>query len=108
MHIELPEPVAAYFAADKSGGAAVVRCFTSTAVVKDEGRTHVGPSAIEQWKNDAASKYRYTVEPLTCEQKDGATVVTSQVTGNFPGSPVTLRFCFRLERGKIASLEIAP
>jgi len=30
------------------------------------------------------------------------------LTGNFPGSPVDLRFVFRLERGKIAHLEIAP
>ena len=32
-------------------------------------------------------------------------IVTSRLTGNFPGSPVDLRFAFRLERGKIASLK---
>jgi hypothetical protein len=42
------------------------------------------------------------------DQKDGGYVVTSRLTGNFPGSPVNLLFAFRLERGKIASLEIAP
>ena len=36
------------------------------------------------------------------------TVITSRLTGDFPGSPVDLRFFFRLERGKIASLEIIP
>ena len=36
------------------------------------------------------------------------TVVTSRLNGNFPGSPVNLRFFFRLERGKIALLEIIP
>jgi hypothetical protein len=30
------------------------------------------------------------------------------VTGDFPGSPVDLRYRFRLEGGLIASLEIAP
>ena len=30
------------------------------------------------------------------------------LTGNFPGSPVDLRFFFRLERSTIASLEITP
>jgi len=30
------------------------------------------------------------------------------VTGNFPGSPVDLRYSFALEQGKIASLEITP
>jgi len=42
------------------------------------------------------------------EQKDGRYIVTSRLTGNFPGSPVDLRFAFRLERGKIAFLEITP
>jgi NAD(P)-dependent dehydrogenase (short-subunit alcohol dehydrogenase family) len=35
------------------------------------------------------------------------TVVTCHLTGNFPGSPVNLRFFFRLARGKIVNLEIA-
>ena len=42
------------------------------------------------------------------EEKDGKTVVTSRLTGNFPGSPVDLRFFFELEGEKIASLEIIP
>jgi hypothetical protein len=42
------------------------------------------------------------------DQKDGVIIVTSRLTGNFPGSPVDLRFFFRLERGKIAALEIIP
>jgi len=34
--------------------------------------------------------------------------VTSHLVGDFPGSPMNLRYRFTLERGKIASLEIAP
>jgi hypothetical protein len=45
---------------------------------------------------------------LACEEKDGKTVVTSHLVGNFPGSPVDLRFLFKLEADKIASLEIIP
>jgi hypothetical protein len=33
--------------------------------------------------------------------------VTSHVVGDFPGSPVNLRYFFVLEGDKIASLEIA-
>jgi hypothetical protein len=40
--------------------------------------------------------------------KDGKLVVTSRLTGNFPGSPVNLRFFFGLEGDKIASMEIIP
>ena len=106
--LNLPKPVAAYFSADKVDGKAVSECFTENAVVKDEGHTHKGRAAIKAWKTDASAKYQYTCEPLACEEKDGKTVVTSHLVGNFPGSPVDLRFFFQLEGGKIASLEISP
>ena len=49
--LNLPEPIAAYFDADKRGDAdAVARCFTKEAVVKDEGHKHAGPAAIQKWK----------------------------------------------------------
>ena len=105
---DLPGPIAAYFAADKEGGEAVARCFTEDAVVKDEGRTYRGHAAIRQWKEDASARYQYTCEPFACEQRDGNVVVTSRLTGTFPGSPVNLRFFFALQGDKIASLEILP
>ena len=104
--LNVPEAIAAYFQADMRNGGAVARCFTKEAVVRDEGRTHSGHAAIAAWKLDASTRYSYTSEPIGLEEKDGGYVVTSRVTGNFPGSPVDLRFAFRLERGRIASLEI--
>lgn len=106
--LNLPEPVAAYFDADQRDGDAVAHCFTNQAVVKDEGQTHCGLEAIKAWKTAASAKYRYTSTPFAVEQKDGWCIVTSRLTGNFPGSPIDLRYRFRLERGKIAHLEIAP
>jgi hypothetical protein len=108
MQPDLPAPVAAYFSADKGDGEAVSRCFTETAVVKDEGHTYRGRAAIRQWKEGVSARYRYTSEPFACEQTGGKTVVTGRLTGNFPGSPVDLRFFFGLEGDKIASLEIIP
>src|SRR6266478_3902645 len=104
----MPKPVAAYFTADKGEGEAVSQCFTENAVVKDEGHTHKGRAAIKEWKTDASAKYEYTSEPIACQVRDGKTVVTSHLVGNFPGSPVDLRFFFKLEGDKIASLEIIP
>jgi len=106
--LNLPKPVAAYFTADKGDGEAVSQCFTENAIVKDEGHTHKGRAAIKEWKTDASAKYEYTSEPIACQEKDGKTVVTSHLVGNFPGSPVDLRFFFELEGDKIASLEIIP
>ena len=108
MTLDLPGPVAAYFAADEEGPEGVSRCFTEAAVVKDEGRTYRGRAAIRQWKEDASTRYQYTSEPVACEPRDGAVVVNSRLTGTFPGSPVNLRFFFGLEGEKIASLEIIP
>lgn len=104
--LNLPEPIAAYFDADQHDGEAVVRCFTKQAVVKDEGQTHSGPEAIKAWKTAASAKYAYTSAPFAAERKDGQYIVTSRLTGSFPGSPINLRYFFRLERGKIARLQI--
>lgn len=108
MTLDLPMAVANYFSADKGDSDAVAQCFTENAVVKDEGHTFTGRAAIRQWKADASAKYQYTCEPFVCERRDGQVIVTSRLAGNFPGSPVNLRFVFKLEGDKIESLEIVP
>ncbi len=106
--VTLPAAVAAYFAADARDGAAVAACFTADAVVTDERRTHVGRAAIGQWKAEAAGRFRYTCVPVGVARDGADWVVTGRVTGDFPGSPVTLRYRFRLDGGSVAALEIAP
>ena len=106
--LNLPEPIAAYFEADRRDSHAVARCFTNEAVVTDDGHTHAGLPAIEAWKAAASAQYSYVTEPIALEKADCKYIVTSRVTGDFPGSPVDLRFIFSLERGRIASLEITP
>ena len=108
MSLNLPKSIAAYFTADKGDSKALARCFTENAIVKDEGHTYNGLAAIKEWKAKTSTKYTYTSEPFACEQKDGKPVITSRLVGDFPGSPVDLRFFFGLEGDKIASLEIIP
>jgi hypothetical protein len=106
MSINLPEPIAAYFAAQKAGDAgALARCFASDGIVRDEGGTFTGTAAIERW-NAARAKYHHTVEPLSVTERDGGIIVLGRVAGQFPGSPVDLQHVFRLNGQKIASLEI--
>jgi hypothetical protein len=104
----LPKPVAAYFAADSANSEAVSRCFAENAVVKDEGHTYRGLVAIKNWKEEASAKYQYTCDLLACEDKDGKTIVTCRLTGNFPGSPADLRFAFEVAGDQIVSLVIGP
>src|ERR1700757_4201066 len=108
MALNLPKSVAAYFEADRGDSEAVAQCFTENAIVKDEGHTYQGRAAIKQWKTETSAKYQYTCEPRACERKADKIVVTCRLAGNFPGSPVELRFFFELDGDQIASLEIIP
>jgi hypothetical protein len=108
MSIKLPSLIAGYFAADAARDLdALASCFTEDAVVRDEGKVYEGCEAIIQWKRGAGSKYRYKVEPFAREERDDRTVVTSHLVGNFPGSPVDLRYAFRFRGPSIAELVIA-
>lgn len=107
MAIVLPDAIAAYFAADRSGDAArVAGCFTAAGVVTDERETHSGRDAIAAWKTSATAKYRYTVEPVSIVAEGARLVVTAHLQGDFPGSPIDLRYGFELEGDRIAALEI--
>lgn len=107
MSVDLPTPIAVYIDAENRGDAeALAQCFAEGAVVRDEARTIEGLAAIKRWKAETRKKYQHTIEPLASAQKDGKTIVTNRLTGNFPGSPIELEFVFTLDGDKIASLEI--
>lgn len=107
MKLELPAPIAGYFEADRSGDAeAVSQHFTSGAVVRDEGRDYSGPDAIKEWKTASSVKYIYTVEPFEIAQEPDRTIVTAHLVGDFPGSPIDLRYRFTLDGQQISTLEI--
>lgn len=109
MSLDLPASIARYLAADKrSDPASIAACFTPDAVVTDEGNTHAGRDAIRQWMTNASTQYQYTAQPLSLAHEAGQIVVTSRLVGNFPGSPVDLRYLFSIEGDLIAALEIVP
>src|SRR5213080_1404185 len=107
MPANLPIPIATYIAAANQGEAeALAQCFAENAIGRDEGKTIEGLAAIRKWMVETKQKYQHTIQPLASTQKDGKTIVTNRLTGNFPGSPIELEFVFTLEANKIASLEI--
>lgn len=109
MKPDLPAPIARYFAADKrSDAASLAACFNPDGTVIDEGNTYAGRVAIRQWLANASTRYTYTVEPFAMAEHDGRIVVTCKLAGNFPGSPVDLRYIFVIDDGLIAALEIVP
>jgi ketosteroid isomerase-like protein len=106
MPLLLPKPIAGYFAADPADRDAVADFFTLDAVVIDEKQTHRGRNAIARWKAETSAKYDYTSEPVAIDDQGERIIVTAHVAGNFPGSPVDLRYAFTLAGDAIARLEI--
>lgn len=107
MSPTLPTPLAAYFAAANAHDTdAVLACFAAAARVRDEGKDLVGREAIRAWSEHAQAMYRPTYAVTGLETAGGRTVVTAEVSGSFPGSPLALRHHFTLAGGKIAALEI--
>jgi hypothetical protein len=108
MAIDLPAPIAAYFAARNTFDIeAILAPFDENAVVKDEDREHHGRVAIRAWIEQTTRQYHATVEPQGVKDANGTTVVSGLVAGDFAGSPVLLDHAFTLSGGStIARLEI--
>ena len=109
MAIHLPKPIDFYFASENTHDTtALDQCFAADAIVRDEGKTIHGLTAIKAWRIETGKKYHHSVEPLAMSERDGKVVVTGKVSGNFPGSPVNLDHIFEIDGGKIVALEIRP
>ena len=108
QNTKLIGPAANYVAAaNAQDSEAVTANFSEGAIVRDEGRNWQGIVAIRQWAVEVTKKYHPTIETLNVAQVDGRTVLTGRVSGNFPGSPVELRYVFTLNGEKIERLEIS-
>lgn len=107
MQAELPHVVAAYVAASNDYDPdTIAACFAPDAVVRDEGHERRGTAEIAAWREEVTRKYRPRVVVAEVREEGGRTIVTGQVSGDFPGSPVALRYAFTLADGRIARLDI--
>jgi hypothetical protein len=82
-------------------------CFTDSAIVHDEGKTHTGKAEICQWIEHANEKYQSLMKPLNYEESGSKGVLTAEVSGTFPGSPIVLQFHFVLKHDLIDSLKVS-
>lgn len=83
---------------------AYAKCFTETAVVFDEGKTHNGRKDIEKWIDKANKDYQATMKPLEYSTKEE--ILKVKVSGNFPGSPIVLSYHLEITDELIQSLKI--
>lgn len=107
MNAKLPQTIENYFQASNARNVEdMVKTFADEALVRDEGREHLGSAEIRAWIEETLSSYSPQAEPCTVNEADGEIVVTARVSGTFPGSPADLNFAFRLQGEQIGALHI--
>ena len=107
MRPTLPPPLDAYFSAANAHDAdgsppaspPTPSCMTS---IEDQA----GRDAIRAWADETGRRYRHTAEVRAVETEGDRTTVTAKVSGNFPGSPIELRYGFTLANELVRRLEI--
>jgi hypothetical protein len=109
MAITLPPTIASFIAASNARDLdAAVACFATDAVVEDEGETHRGLGEVRAWKQATEDRFRYTIDPTGIDEREDRAIVSTTLTGNFPGSPVELEYEFTLADDMIEWLRIHP
>ncbi len=104
---ELPPLIAEYFAASNAHDPdAVSALFAEDARVHDERQDHRGRAAIRDWADETFRQYGMVQTPRQARDEGGDTVVTTGVSGTFPGSPIELDFRFLVEEERIRELKI--
>lgn len=85
---------------------AYANCFSETAVVFDEGITHTGRKAIQEWIEEANKKYKSVMKPLSITDEGKTSVLSTEVSGTFDGSPIILKFHFNIKDELIQNLKV--
>jgi len=91
-------------AQEQRDSAKYIACFTDTATVHDEGKTHTGKAEIRRWNEKTTLEYNMVWSPKAFEATDNGGILTTAVSGTFPGSPITMQFHFEIENGLIQSI----
>jgi hypothetical protein len=105
--MRLPTQLQSYFDANAALDLeAMVAAFTDKAIVRDEDRVHEGKDAIREWIRQATIAASAVAVPQAIVSEGRNHEVTTETSGSFPGSPVTLTFFFVLDADGIAELEI--
>src|SRR5207249_4023673 len=107
MSATLPRPIQNYIDASNAHDVpSILACFADDATVRDENTTHRSKIDIERWLRTTIEKYRFQFKPLSPEARDNETIVAVQISGTFPGSPITLDYHFAIADDKITALII--
>ncbi|RZJ51911.1 MAG: nuclear transport factor 2 family protein [Flavobacterium sp.] len=93
-------------AQDTFDSVAYANCFSDTGVMFDEGKTHKGRVEIQHLIEEANQKYKSVMRPLEYTENGTSSVLSSEVSGTFDGSPIVLKFHFDIVDGQIQYLKV--
>src|SRR5437667_8441078 len=104
MSVILPRVIEEYINASNAHDVkAILSCFSDDALVHDEGRDFRGIRMVEDWIATTIEKYKFQFKPFSIKAEEPEIIVTVEVSGTFPGSPVSLDYHFTIENDKILS-----
>lgn len=109
MTTTLPEIATAYVRATNNHDAtAFIALFVDGAIVNDNGRVFRGLDAIKAWGDREIMGAQVTLEVLDVVDRDGETVLTTKVDGNFDRTglpdPLIISHHITVDGDKIAGL----
>ena len=105
--VVLPEVILNYIAAANAGKTdEATACFAEDAKVHDENHDHQGLDEIRDWIAETTEASQPQNKVLSSTGEGETYTVISEISGNFPGSPVELEFHYVITNGKISSLSI--
>jgi hypothetical protein len=105
--MNLPKVIAELVTAQNNfDSVAYAKCFSETAVVFDEGKTHTGRKEIERWIAEANERYQATMQPVSFEEQATESLLKAEISGSFDGSPLVLSYHVEIDNNLIQSLKI--
>jgi hypothetical protein len=105
--MQLPKAIANLVEAQNNHNSiAYTQSFSDTAIVHDEGKTHIGKAEIEKWIRHADEEYQSIMIPVNYTEDGNKSILSAEVSGTFPGSPAVLKFNFTLKDDLIESLRV--
>ena len=75
-------------------------------LVNKEAEQAIRRKEIQQWIEHSNEQYQSVLKPLEYKQSGDEGVLTAEVSGTFPGSPIVLQFHLTLKNELIDSLKV--
>jgi hypothetical protein len=109
--LQIPQPIVAFIKAiNDHNTEGFLATLTDSAVITDEGQDYRGSAAIKEWSDEKCIGANVTLEVVDVIGRDGKTIVTAEVDGNFDKTglpdPFYMDFHFMVDDTKINGLNI--